>query len=205
MLVLTIAIVLESFSLRTAIHESNPIRGKATWVEFIRHSKAPELPVVLLEDLAALLGLSFAFVGVGLTALTGLSVFDAVSTLFIGALLVVVAVILGIQVKGLLIGEGASDQDVAKIESALLEGSDIDRIIHMKTLYLGPDEFMIGAKVSVSPKLTVRELAVIVNRAEKRIRAAVPAAAVIYIEPDVYVDPQDPKPPTEAFILKSSD
>lgn len=205
MLVLTIAIVLESFSLRTAIRESNPIRGKATWVEFIRHSKAPELPVVLLEDLAALLGLSFAFVGVGLTALTGLSVFDAVSTLFIGALLVVVAVILGIQVKGLLIGEGASDQDVAKIESALLEGSDIDRIIHMKTLYLGPDEFMIGAKVSVSPKLTVRELAVIVNHAEKRIRAAVPAAAVIYIEPDVYVDPQDPKPPTEAFILKSSD
>lgn len=205
MLVLTIAIVLESFSLRTAIRESNPIRGKATWVEFIRHSKAPELIVVLLEDLAALVGLVFAFLGVGLTALTGLSVFDAVSTLFIGALLVVVAVILGIQVKGLLIGEGASDEDVAKIEAALLEGSDIDRIIHMKTLYLGPDEFMIGAKVSVSPQLTVRELAVVVNQAEKRIRAVVPAAAVIYLEPDVYVDPEDPKPPTEAFILKSSD
>lgn len=205
MIVLTIAIVLESLSLRTAVRESNPLRGNATWVEFIRHSKAPELPVVLLEDLAALLGLVFAFIGIGLTAITGLSVFDAVSTLFIGALLIVVAVILGIQVKGLLIGEGASDEDVAAIESALVDGKDIDRIIHMKTLYLGPDEFMVGAKVSVPPSLTVRELALVVNNAERRIREAVPAAAVIYIEPDVYVDPNDPKPPTEAVIWRSSD
>lgn len=205
MLVLTIAIVLESFSLRTAIRESNPLRGNATWVQFIRHSKAPELPVVLLEDLAALLGLVFAFSGVGLTIVTGNSVFDGIATLLIGALLIVVAIVLGLEVKSLLVGEGASDEDVAKIEQAMLDGDDIERIIHMKTLYLGPDEFMIGAKVSVAASTTVRQLAVIVNRAEERIRAVVPAARVIYIEPDVYVDPTEKKPGTEAIVLRSSD
>lgn len=205
MLVLTVALVLESFSLRTAVRESNPLRGKATWLQFVRHSKAPELPVVLLEDLAALLGLSFAFLGVGLTALTGNGVFDAVATIMIGALLIVVAVVLGVEVKSLLVGEGASDEDVRKIEAALVDGTNIERIIHMKTLYLGPDEFMIGAKVGVSASTTVRELAVMVNAAEQRIRSAVPAARVIYIEPDVYIDPAETKPATEAIVLKSSD
>lgn len=205
MLVLSVALVLESFSLRTAIRESNPLRGSATWVQFIRHSKAPELPVVLLEDLAALLGLVFAFLGVGLTALTGIGLFDAIATIMIGALLIVVAVVLGIEVKSLLVGEGASDADLEKIESALVDGKDIERIIHMKTLYLGPDEFMIGAKVGVSASTTVRELAVMVNAAEQRIRAEVPAARVIYIEPDVYIDPSETKPATEAIVLKSSD
>lgn len=205
MLVLTIAIVMESFSLRTAIKESNPLRGNATWVQFIRHSKAPELPVVLLEDLAALLGLTFAFFGVGLTVLTGNSVFDAIGTILIGALLVSVAVVLGIEIKSLLVGEGASEADVARIEAALVDGKEIERIIHMKTLYLGPDEFMIGAKVGVPAHMTVRELAVIVNQAERRVRDAVPAARVIYIEPDVYIDPSEKKPPTEAIVLRSSD
>lgn len=205
MLVLTIAIILESFSLRTAIKESNPLRGNASWVQFIRHAKAPELPVVLLEDVAALLGLVFAFFGVGLTALTQNSLFDAIGTILIGLLLVAVAVVLGIEIKSLLVGEGASDEDVDKIEKALVDGEGIERIIHMKTLYLGPDEFMIGAKVGVAPQTTVRELAVIVDTAERRIRAVVPAARVIYIEPDVYVDPNDTKPNTEAVVLRSSD
>lgn len=205
MLVLTIAIILESFSLRTAIKESNPLRGDASWPQFIRHAKAPELPVVLLEDIAALLGLVFAFFGVGLTVITHNSLFDAIGTILIGMLLVAVAVVLGIEIKGLLIGEGASDDDVAKIEAALVDGTEIERIIHMKTLYLGPDEFMIGAKVGVAAQTTVRDLAVFVNNAERRIRDAVPAARVIYIEPDVYVDPHDIKPSTEAIVLRSSD
>jgi cation diffusion facilitator family transporter len=205
MLVLTIAIVLESFSLRTAIKESNPLRGNASWVQFIRHAKAPELPVVLLEDVAALLGLVFAFFGVGLTALTHNSLLDAIGTILIGLLLVSVAVVLGIEIKSLLVGEGASDEDVEAIEKSLVDGQGIERIIHMKTLYLGPDEFMIGAKVGVAPQTTVRELAVIVDAAERRIRAAVPAARVIYIEPDVFVDPNDTKPNTEAVVLRSSD
>ncbi|MEB4614686.1 cation diffusion facilitator family transporter [Leucobacter sp. M11] len=205
LLVLVIAIVLESFSLRTAIKESNPLRGDASWVEFIRRSKAPELPVVLLEDLAALLGLVFAFFGVGLSVLTGNGLFDGIATLFIGVLLLAVAVIIGLEVKSLLVGEGATDEDVAKIEAAMVHEGQIERIIHMKTLYLGPDEFMIGAKVSVAPQATVRELAMYVNRAEERIRAAVPAARVIYIEPDVYVDPNEKKPSTESIVFLSED
>lgn len=205
MLVLSIAIVLESFSLRTAIKESNPLRGDASWVKFVRHAKAPELPVVLLEDVAALLGLVFAFFGVGLTVLTHNSVFDAIGTILIGLLLVSVAVILGIEIKSLLVGEGASERDVELIEAALVDGKDIERIIHMKTLYLGPDEFMIGAKVGVSANMTVRELAVIVDAAERRIREVVPAARVIYIEPDVYIDPSESKPTTETVVVRSSD
>lgn len=204
-LVLIIAIGLESFSLRTAVKESRPLKGDATWVQFVRHAKAPELPVVLLEDLAALLGLVFAFFGVGLTVITHNSVFDAIGTLLIGALLVCVAVVLAIETKSLLLGEGASDADVAKLEAALVDGKNIERIIHMKTLYLGPDEFMVGAKVGVRAEMTAREISVAVNEAETRARAAVPAARVIYLESDVYVDPAEVKPSTEAIVLKSSD
>ncbi len=205
LVVLAIAIVLESFSLRTAIRESRPLKGDSSWVQFIRRSKAPELPVVLLEDLAALLGLVIAFVGVGLTVLTGNSLFDGISTVAIGVLLVAVAVIIGLEVKSLLVGEGASDTDVAKIESALLKSQEIDRIIHMKTLYVGPDEFMIGAKISLSAERTMNEVSMIINLAERRIREAVPAARIIYLEPDVYLDPNVAQPTTSSIVMLSSD
>ena len=204
-LVLVIAIVLESFSLRTAVRESRPHKGDASWVSFIRHSKAPELPVVLLEDLAALLGLVFALFGVGLTVITGNGLFDGIATILIGVLLVVVAIVLGIEVKSLLVGEGASDEDLEKIERALTATPEIDRIIHMKTLYVGPDEFMIGAKVSLGPEITMREVSVIVNLAERRIRDAVPAARIIYIEPDVWIDPNATAPTTGSIVMLSSD
>uniref|UniRef100_UPI003989012C cation diffusion facilitator family transporter n=1 Tax=Conyzicola sp. TaxID=1969404 RepID=UPI003989012C len=131
--VLLVAIGLESFSFRTAIRESNHVRGKQGWVEFIRRSKAPELPVVLLEDFAALIGLVLALLGVGLTIITGDSVFDALGTLAIGILLVLVAIVLGIETKSLLVGEGANPADVAAIEDAILAGSEHEGIIHMKT------------------------------------------------------------------------
>ncbi|MBU3995212.1 MAG: cation diffusion facilitator family transporter [Actinobacteria bacterium] len=205
LLVLTIAIVLESFSLRTAIKESRPLKGNSSWMTFIRRSKAPELPVVLLEDVGALLGLIIAFFGVGLTALTGNSVFDGAATIAIGVLLILIAVVIGWEVKSLLVGEGAHDDDLAKIEAALLASSDVDRIIHMKTLYVGPDEFMIGAKVSLSPDCTMREVSVIVNLAERRVREAVPAARIIYIEPDVWIDPNATQPTTSSVVMLSSD
>lgn len=205
LLVLAIAIVLESLSLRTAIKESRPLKGNSSWISFIRRSKAPELPVVLLEDIAALVGLVFAFLGVGLTVITGNGLFDGISTIAIGVLLIAVAFIIGFEVKSLLVGEGAGDEDLEKIESALLASSDIDRIIHMKTLYLGPDEFMVGAKVSLAPERTMREVSVIVNLAERRIRDAVPAARVIYIEPDVYIDPDMTQPTTGSIVMLSSD
>ncbi|MGI8392733.1 cation diffusion facilitator family transporter [Leucobacter sp. Z1108] len=205
LLVLTIAIVLESFSLRTAIKESRPHKGNSSWMAFIRKSKAPELPVVLLEDVGALLGLIIAFFGVGLTVLTGNSVFDGAATIAIGVLLILIAAVIGWEVKSLLVGEGASDGDVAKIEAALLASSDVDRIIHMKTLYVGPDEFMIGAKVSLAADRTMKEVSVIVNLAERRVREAVPAARIIYIEPDVWIDPNATQPTTSSVVMLSSD
>lgn len=204
MLVLSIAIVLESFSLRTAIRESNPHRGTATWTQFIRHSKAPELPVVLLEDTAALVGLVIAFVGVGLTALTGNSLFDGLGTIGIGIVLILVAVVLGIETKGLLVGEGASISDINKIEKAIIAGGETNGIIHMKTLYLGPDEFMVGAKLAFPPDLNFSEIAREIDVIEKRIRNEVPAAKIIYIEPDVK-RPDPSTTQTDAVVVKGLD
>lgn len=205
LVVLAIAIVLESISLRTAVRESRPLKGRRSWGRFIKEAKAPELPVVLLEDFAALVGLVIAFAGVGLTVLTGNSVFDGVATVMIGALLIVVAFVVGIEVKSLLVGEGASEEDVAKIEAALLASKDVGRIIHMRTLYLSPDEFMVGAKIDISPTATMQEVSVIVNLAERRIRQAVPAAKVIYLEPDIYLDPNADTPSTSSIVMLSSD
>ncbi|MFD4422328.1 cation diffusion facilitator family transporter [Agromyces sp. NPDC058484] len=201
-LVLSIAIVLESFSLRTAIIESNHVRGTQSWVEFVRRAKAPELPVVLLEDIAALLGLVFAFIGVGLTILTGNPLFDAIGTLFIGALLITVAIVLGIETKSLLVGEGATEADYAKIEQAILASDEAERIIHMKTLYVGPEELLVAAKVGFHADQRLLEVSTAVNVIEQRVREAVPAARIIYIEPDVYVDPNESAPPTDAIVIK---
>ncbi|MDF2575529.1 MAG: cation transporter [Agromyces sp.] len=202
LLVLSIAIVLESFSLRTAVVESNHVRGKQSWVQFVRHAKAPELPVVLLEDIAALLGLVFAFIAVGLTVLTGNPLFDAIGTLMIGTLLILVAIILGIETKSLLVGEGATEADHDKIERAILAGPEADRIIHMKTLYLGPDELLVAAKVGFHGDQRLLEVSTATNVIEQRIREAVPAARVIYVEPDVYVDPAAAAPATDAIVIK---
>ncbi|WP_426622908.1 cation diffusion facilitator family transporter [Leifsonia sp. McL0607] len=202
LLVLFIAIGLESFSLRTAIHESNPLRKGMSWPQFIRRAKAPELPVVLLEDVAALVGLVFALVGVGLTILTGNGVWDGVGTVLIGLLLVAVAIILGIETKSLLVGEGASDTDVTAIERAILAGDEAERIIHMRTLYLGPDELLVGAKLGLAGSLPLTEVAAAIDAIESRIREAVPVARVIYIEPDVWVDPNEQHPATDTIVIK---
>ncbi|GIT81514.1 transporter [Leifsonia sp. LS1] len=201
-LVLAIAIGLESFSLRTAVHESRPHKKGMSWPQFVRRAKAPELPVVLLEDVAALTGLVFALLGVGLTVITGNGVWDAIGTLFIGLLLIVVAIILGIETKSLLVGEGASDADVAAIEGAILGGGEVERIIHMKTLYLGPDELMVAAKLALPGEQRLADVSAAIDTVERRIRAAVPAARVIYIEPDVWIDPNEKHPATDTIILK---
>jgi cation diffusion facilitator family transporter len=183
--VLTIAIGLESFSLYTALKAAKEERGTASLYQFIRHAKSPELPVVLLEDMAALLGLVLAFGGVGLTVLTGDPIWDAIGTLAIGALLVLVAVILGAETSSLLVGEGATADDTEKIESALGATRGVNSIIHMKTLYLGPEELMVAAKIAVDVDITGKDIAAIIDDAEARIRAEVPTARVIYLEPDI--------------------
>jgi cation diffusion facilitator family transporter len=185
LVVLAAAIVMESFSLRTAVRESNHIRNGKSWVQFVRHAKAPELPVILLEDLAALIGLVLAFFGVGLAVLTGDPIWDAIGTLAIGALLVVVAIVLGLETSSLLIGEGATAEDAAAIRAALVGSAGVASVIHMKTLYLGPDELMVGAKIEVSAGASGAEIATVIDEAETAVRAAVPAARVIYLEPDL--------------------
>lgn len=183
--VLGVAIGLESFSLYTALKAAKEERGTASLYQFIRHAKSPELPVVLLEDMAALLGLVLAFGGVGLTVLTGDPIWDAIGTLAIGALLVLVAVILGAETSSLLVGEGATADDTEKIESALGATRGVNSIIHMKTLYLGPEELMVAAKIAVDVDITGKDIAAIIDDAEARIRAEVPTARVIYLEPDI--------------------
>ena len=184
--VLLVAIVLESFSLRTAIHESNLVRGSASWTQFVRHAKAPELPVILLEDLGALTGLVFALFGVGMTLITGNGVWDAVGTAVIGLLLVSIAVILAVETKSLLLGEAATPAHRAAIERAITAGPEVERIIHMRTMHLGPDELLVAAKIAVHHDDTAQEVARGIDAAEARIRAAVPIARVIYLEPDLY-------------------
>jgi cation diffusion facilitator family transporter len=185
--VLGVAIVLESFSLRTALHEAKKARGKTSLAKYIRHAKSPELPVVILEDMAALLGLVFAFAGVSLTVLTHDPIFDAYGTLAIGALLILVAIILGAETSSLLVGEGASADDTALIRDALEVVVGKGGVIHMKTLYLGPEELMLGAKISIAKNATGEEVAETINAAEESVRNAVPATRVIYLEPDIKV------------------
>jgi len=203
-LVLLIAIVLESFSLRTAVKESNHIRGKQGWVAFIRHAKQPELPVVLLEDVAALTGLVFALFGVGLTILTGNPVWDGIGTVLIGLLLVVVAVVLGIETKSLLVGEGASPADNATIRDLLNAHPKVEAVIHMKTLYLGPDELLVAAKLAFPRTTKAVDLAAAIDEVEASVRAAVPQARVIYLEPDIYVQ-RESNPSTDSVVIKASD
>lgn len=187
--ILLFAAVAEAFSFRTAIVESKKVKGDQTWWRFVRTAKSPELPVVLLEDLGALVGLLLALVGVVLAAVTGDLIWDALGTMAIGVLLLVIAVFLVIEMKGLLMGEGGTPQDVAKVRAALVDGSAVTSIIHLKTMHIGPDELLVAAKIGVSPSLTVAELAAAIDGAEGRVRAAVPLARAIYLEPDLRREP----------------
>ncbi len=185
LVVLGVAIILESFSLRTALGEAKHARGKQSLVQFIRHAKSPELPVVILEDIAALVGLVLAFLGVGLTVITHNPIWDAIGTLAIGALLVAVAIILGLETSSLLVGEGATAADTGKIRDALKATKGVQSVIHMKTLYLGPDELMLGAKIAVDGSSSAADIAKVIDDAEDAVRAAVPTTRVIYLEPDI--------------------
>ncbi len=187
--VLVVAIGMETFSFRTAIVESNHVRGDASWVEFVRHAKSPELPVILLEDLGALIGLVLALGGVSLTLITDDGVWDGIGSCSIGVLLIVIAIILAVETKSLLLGEGASAEAVARIEAALESEPSVERVIHMKTLHLGPEELLVAAKIAVLGTATGADIARTIDSAERRIREAEPMARVIYLEPDIYAAP----------------
>lgn len=183
-IVLVIAIGLEGLSLRTAIHESLPHKGTDSWIGFIRHAKVPELPAVLLEDVAALTGLALALLGIGLAEATGQPVWDGIGTCAIGALLVSVAAVLVIETKSLLVGEAAAPVQVRAIENALT-GGGVDRVVHLRTMHLGPEEVLVAAKIALAPGAPLTEVARAIDDAEARVRSAVPSARLIYLEPDL--------------------
>lgn len=184
--ILLFAMIAEGLSFRTAVREANTTRGGQSWWRFVRTAKSPELPVVLLEDLGALVGLAFALSGVVAAALTGNLLYDALGTLAIGTLLLVLAAFLVIEMRGLLIGEGGTRAQVSEIRSLLVDGDGVTRVIHLKTLHLGPDELLVAAKVALAPGLSVAQVAAAIDEAEARVRAAVPIARPIYLEPDLY-------------------
>lgn len=197
--ILVLGIVLEGGSFMTAVRESNRVRNQASWMEFVRHSKSPELPVVLLEDLGALIGLVLALVGISLAVITGNPVFDALGTIAIGVLLIVIAAILAVEMRSLIIGEGATPDDQAAIDEAILASEDVLTVIHRRTQHLGPDHILVAAKVEFRHDLDMRGLADAINDAEVRVRSRVPAATDIYIEPDVHrsAEPDAVTPATE--------
>jgi cation diffusion facilitator family transporter len=184
--VLIIAMVLESFSLRTAVHETNLVRGRNGWGAFIRRAKAPELPAILLEDLAALIGLVFALAGVTLTVITGDPVWDGAGSLAIGILLGCVAAVLAVEMKSLLIGESAGTEVERAIVTALEAGPEVERVIHLRTLHIGPESLLVAAKIAISGADSAALVAAGIDAAERRIRSAVPIAEMIYLEPDIY-------------------
>jgi cation diffusion facilitator family transporter len=183
--ILAVAIGLETFSFRTAIKESRPLKGGSTWWQFIRQSKSPELPVVLLEDFGALIGLILALLGVGLSVVTGNPVFDALGTIAIGVLLGVIAVILIIEMKSLLIGEGAAPPVLGRIVAAIEDSGVVQRVIHIRTQYLGPEELLVAAKIAMDACVSAEDVARGIDEAEQRVRTAVPEARLIYLEPDL--------------------
>jgi cation diffusion facilitator family transporter len=186
LVVLSFSIVLESLSFRTAIRETNKVRGDASYARFVRRAKQPELPVILLEDLAALLGLVFALFAVTLSLLTGNYYWDVAGTAMIGILLVCVAVVLAMETKSLLLGESATLEAQQAIAAALAGTDGVDQIIHMKTLHLGPDELLVTAKFATAGATTAADVATVIDDAERAIRAVEPTARVIYLEPDIY-------------------
>ena len=183
--ILGVSIALETFSLRTAIKEANHVRGERSWWNFIRTAKSPELPVVLLEDIGAEAGLLVAVGGLTAAVVTDNPRWDAAGSIAIGVLLIVIAIILAIEMKGLLIGEAASTENLDAINASLTGSDKVLSVIHLRTMHLGPDQLLIAAKLEFEHHLTLPQLARAIDGVEVDLRAAVPVASTIYIEPDI--------------------
>ena len=183
--ILLVAMAMEGMSFRTAVREARPYKGRSSWVRFVRRSKQPELPVVLLEDSGALVGLVIALVAIGLTITTGNPRWDGVGTTCIGALLGVIAVVLAVEMKSLLIGESASEEDEAAMAAAITGAAQVRTLIDLRTEHIGPDSILVAAKVEFAPDLTMRELADVVDAVEADVRRAVPTAERVVLAPAV--------------------
>lgn len=183
--VLLFAMVAEGMSFRTAIRESVPMKGGLSWPQFIRRAKSPDLPVILLEDFAALIGLVFALFGVGMTLITHVGYWDVAGTALIGLLLIFVAITLAMETRSLLLGEAATPEAITAITTALAGADGVRRVIHLKTLHLGPEEVLVAAKIAVEPTDSAARVAEVIDNAEAAIRAANPMVTALYLEPDI--------------------
>ena len=183
--VLTIAIILESLSFRTAILETNKVRGKRSFAKFVRDARQPELPVILLEDFGALLGLVFAMFGVSFAVITGDGRWDGMGAMAIGTLLIIIAVILIREMSAMLVGEGALPEEYDAVKAALESAPLVERVIHLRTLHVGPDTLLVGAKIAIRRCDTAQEIAEGIDEAERLLRLAVPSAEYVFLEPDI--------------------
>ena len=183
--VLTIAIILETLSFRTAIIEANKVRGKRSFAKFVRDARQPELPVILLEDFGALIGLVFALIGVGAAVVTGDGRWDGMGAMAIGSLLIVIAVILVREMAGMLIGEGALPEEYAAVKAVLESAPLVERVIHLRTLHVGPDALLVGAKIAITQFQTAEDIARGIDEAERLLRIEVPSAKYVFLEPDL--------------------
>lgn len=196
--ILIFGILLEGNSFRIAVREARHDKGQHTWWSFIRHSKSPELPVVLLEDLGALVGLVLALIAVTLAMVTGDSRWDAIGSIAIGILLLVIGTVLAFEMKSLLIGEGAGDERREQLRRAIEGDPNVVRVIHMRTQFVGPEELLVGARVEFSTALGGDALVEAIDAAEARVRSELPVARLIYLEPgrasDIGDHPMDAHP-----------
>ena len=184
--ILVIAIVLEGSSMRTAIHEARAFRADGqSWWRFIRDAKQPELPVVLLEDFGALIGLVFALLGVTLTRVTHDPRWDAVGSIAIGSLLVVIAVVLVIELKGLLVGESASEPDHERLRTMFAQARGVLSVLDLRTEYVGPDEILVAAKLEFDHTMSGDDVSVAINEMEVAIRSRFREKLLLFIEPDL--------------------
>lgn len=183
--VLSIAIVLESFSFRTAIVETNKVRGKRSFAKFVRDARQPELPVILLEDFGALIGLIFALIGVSAAVITGDGRWDGLGAMAIGSLLIVIAVILVREMSAMLVGEGALPEEYDAVQAALESAPLVERVIHLRTLHVGPDALLVGAKIAITNSQSAEDIACGIDEAERLLRIAVPSAQYVFLEPDL--------------------
>ena len=183
--VLTIAIILESLSFRTAILETNKVRGKRSFAKFVRDSRQPELPVILLEDFGALLGLVFALFGVSFAVITGDGRWDGMGAMAIGTLLIIIAIILIREMSAMLVGEGALPEEYDAVKAALESAPLVERVINLRTLHVGPDALLVGAKIAIRRCDTAQDIAQGIDEAERLLRLAVPSAQYVFLEPDL--------------------
>jgi cation diffusion facilitator family transporter len=190
--ILVAAIGFESFALRTAVKHARPFRGERGWLAYIRRSRSPELPVLLVEDSAALAGLTFALLGVVLATVTGEPVFDGIGTLAIGALLVAVGIFLAIEMQSLLLGEAAVPEQQTKIEAIAAAVPGIGKVVHLRTQHLSPDDLLVALKVDFDPGTSAADAGEVINACEAEIRGAVPIATRIYVEPAAASDAPAP-------------